>query len=227
MLRSEYRKGKRHARISSCSKKDMDYHVEYPSVEKVPHRPADLLSRPETTIPTNYCPPPFRASREEQDLFVNTTSSQDIPNEQSSSSVRQCTINLTLYSTPKMTAMDEELEDVNQRKPAETTAFALLQPSCIEPANTTVPHAQDDEHRTVSTPQMSFDVAETPNRWPPFPQQFIHPEAEHVRDPGHSTQDELQDGQEVSSLELYEGEVRLSYDSHKPKLGSPNRSVQW
>ena len=97
MLRSEYRKGKRHARISSCSKKDMDYHLEPPGVDKLSPTHPDPTAQPEHPAgPAAFYPTPFCGLLEEQDVLINTNSSQDIPNEQSSCrSAQKCTVTLT------------------------------------------------------------------------------------------------------------------------------------
>lgn len=155
MLRSEYRKGKRHARISSCSKKDMDYHLEAPYADRLSPTHPDLASKAEPpTAPTAFCPTPFCGLLEEQDLLINTNSSQDIPNEQSSCrSAQKCAMTLTQYSTPKMTAMDEEVgDDAERRKPAETMEFSLVNRVNAAAAGKRPDSPQDDELKTMSTP---------------------------------------------------------------------------
>ena len=111
-----------------------------------------------------------------------------------------------------MTAMDEELDPTHDRKPAATMAFTL-KTTCPLPADPTITAqgAQDDEQKTTSTPQIS---EASPRNWRPFPQQLIQAENDNER--AHSDQESMPDGQEVLSLELYEGEVRLSNDSVTP-----------
>lgn len=214
MLRSEYRRERRHARISSCSKKDVDYLLDYPGVERASPTRGDPPQEPDQiTCMTGYCPPPFAAAQEVLDAQIDVNTPQDIPNEDSSCrSVPQCAITLTQYSTPKMTAIEDDNDPSRECKPPPTLGFAL-KTACPKPADLGVARSigQDDEQKTTSTPQIREN---SPPNWLPFPRQLMH--AEEGAAYTHNDPGPIPIEKDLRSLELINGEIRLSSGSWTP-----------